>query len=40
MAKQRKQEDEVRFNDPKIQGAFERLHEARAEANKLKAKRA
>ncbi len=39
MAKQRKQEEEVKFNDPKIQAAFEKLVQSRAEA-KLKAKRA
>ncbi len=40
MAKQRKQEDEVKFNDPKIQAAFEKLEKHRSEFAKLKAKRA
>lgn len=42
MAKHKKEEGEVKFNDPKTQAAFERLVQSRAEfkARKLKAKQA
>lgn len=41
MAKQQHREQkDVKFNDPKIQAAFEKLEKHRAEFAKLKAKRA